>query len=269
MREHLFISDIHIGAFNNSVEKQIENDLIDLVNYAIDKNAQIYILGDLFDYWMEFTNPTYIPSIGKKVLDTFELYNKSISKALFITGNHDNWTINHFSERGFEVESEFRIIELFDKKVFLMHGDGLLNKNKMLKRPMFNRILRNNIFLLLFRNLLPKGLALNLMRLLSNSSKKIRRKDSNILNKNAESILTSNIADVVLTGHDHTPRVETFNSGLYINLGNFFHERTLVRGINSELSLVKWHAKNKKFKIFKSQLNGVFEEQSNRSSKIF
>jgi UDP-2,3-diacylglucosamine pyrophosphatase LpxH len=248
INEHLFISDIHIGAFNNSVEEQIENDLIDLVNYAIDRNAQIYILGDLFDYWMEFTHSKYIPSIGKKVLDIFEQYNNSISKALFITGNHDNWTINHFSERGFEVESEFRIIELFDKKVFLMHGDGLLNTKKILKRPMFNQILRNNFFLLLYRNLLPKGLALNLMKLLSNSSKKIRRKDPIKLNKNAQLILTSNIADVVLTGHDHIPRVETFNSGLYINLGNFFHERTLVRGINSELSLVRWHAKSKTFK---------------------
>ena len=65
INEHLFISDIHIGAFNNSVEEQIENDLIDLVNYAIDRNAQIYILGDLFDYWMEFTNSKYIPPLEK------------------------------------------------------------------------------------------------------------------------------------------------------------------------------------------------------------
>ena len=247
IQEHLFISDIHIGAFGNATEMQIESDLIELIHYAIKKKAQIYVLGDLFDYWMEFPNSNYIPAIGKKILDTFELYNNSVSKAIFITGNHDNWTINHFTKRGFEVESEFRIIEIFEKKIFLMHGDGMLNKKNFLERPVLNRILRNKMFLMVYKSLLPNRLAIRMMQILSNSCKKITRKNPNALNQNAKSILDRDLADVVLAGHDHIPRLETFNSGLYINLGTFFHHRTLVKVSNDELSLVQWHAQNKEF----------------------
>lgn len=85
------------------------------------------------------------------------------------------------------------------------------------------------------------------MQIFSNSSKINECRDPNPLNQNAAEILNRRLADVVLTGHDHIPRLETFNSGLYINLGTFFNHRTLVRGIDGVLSLVQWNAQQQTF----------------------
>ena len=247
IKEHLFISDVHLGAFDENTEALLQTDLLALIEYSIENSAQIYILGDLFDYWMEFPNSDFKPEIGKETLKAFQKYNREVMPAIYITGNHDNWTLGHFVELGFDIETEFRVVEIYGQKIFLMHGDGHYQLNGQLKRPIMHRLLRNNLFLFFYRSLLPKNVALFLMQQFSNSSRKIDRKDPNVLNKNAELILDSAISEIVITGHDHIPRLETFNSGLYINLGTFFHHRTLVRGIDGVLSLVQWNAQQQTF----------------------
>ena len=54
----IFISDVHLGAFDKAKEAEVENDLITLINYCCAHKIKIYILGDLFDYWMEY--PMYL-----------------------------------------------------------------------------------------------------------------------------------------------------------------------------------------------------------------
>jgi len=249
-QEHLFISDVHIGAFGEKQNEAIEKDLIRLIEYAIARKSKLYILGDLFDYWMEFPGSDFIPGIGKNVLKAFSKYNHEVGAAFFVTGNHDNWTLGYFERIGFEVESDFRILEIENKRVLLIHGDGLLNNSDRLDRPVLHRLLRNPFFLKIYRGVLPKKMAINLMKMFSNSTKKIDRRDPNPLNRNAREVLSRNIADVVLAGHDHIPRLETFNSGFYINLGTFFHHRTLVRGLDGVFSLVQWDAHNQQFKPY-------------------
>ncbi len=250
--EHLFISDVHLGAFDPEKEQEIESDLVALIEYAKRKKARLYILGDLFDYWMEFQNSSVRPTIGLKTLDSFKNYHENVESSLFITGNHDNWTLGYFTKIGFDVESEYRSIELFGKKLFLMHGDGHFKSNEKLNRPFMHRVLRNPFFLKLYRNLLPNSIALSVMKQFSDTTRKLNHRNPIPLNTNAEYILDSGTAEIVITGHDHIPRLETFNSGLYINLGTFFQHRTLVRGINGVLSLVQWDAQNQTFNDFKS-----------------
>ena len=250
--EHLFISDVHLGTLNHKNEQLIENDLLALIDYAINRSAKIYVLGDLFDYWMEFPNSNYLPPIGKKIVKAFERYNNEITPALYITGNHDNWTLGHFKKCGFDVENEYRIIKIFDKKICLMHGDGIMKSNKTLKRPLLHTILRSKAFLYFYRNLFLHKTCINLMRMFSISTRKINRTNTIKLNTNAEFILNSKFADIVFMGHDHIPRSETFKSGLYINLGTFFHHRSMVRGINGNFSLVHWNAHNQQFNTYKA-----------------
>lgn len=123
--QHLFISDVHLGAFSATTNQQIEGDLIALIEHCKEERIEINILGDLFDYWMEYPEKGFVPDLGKKVLDAFEEYNNTVSPALFITGNHDNWTFGHFKERGFDLESNFRLKEIDGKRLLLLHGDGV------------------------------------------------------------------------------------------------------------------------------------------------
>lgn len=60
---YLFLSDAHLGGFSKEKNRKIEEDLIELVDYCLEQQIQIAVLGDLFDYWMEY--PGSIPALGK------------------------------------------------------------------------------------------------------------------------------------------------------------------------------------------------------------
>ena len=245
--EHLFISDVHLGALSADKNREVEEELIKLIEYAISKNAQLYVLGDLFDYWMEFPNSEFLPSIGRDALDAFEEYNRTISPALYITGNHDNWTLKHFSDRGFDVEENHRIITLGNSKILLMHGDGTFDSDGSFSRPALHRLLRNQTFLKSYQSILPNSVALNLMKKFSEFARKIDQYDAEALSEHAPRALKLKKADIIICGHDHIPRTEHFNEGLYINTGTFFHHKTLARYVDGELSLVTWKSTTKEF----------------------
>lgn len=249
-KEHLFISDVHLGAFSKEKEVEIELRLIALINYAIDRKAQLYVLGDLFDYWMEYPDSNFIPEIGKSVLNAFEKYNQTITPAIYVTGNHDNWTFGHFKERGFDVETKFRIINIDQSNVLIMHGDGQVGERNDFFRPAFHNILRNSSFTNYYQKVFPPEIGLQIMKKFSNLTRKRNHTNPIPLNNHAKSILSSNEIDIVLCGHDHIPRTETFSTGTYINLGIFFEHGTLVRYINNEFQLVIWRDRTKDFVIY-------------------
>ena len=245
--EHLFVSDVHLGAFSTKKEAEVENRLIALIDYAIEKKARLHILGDLFDYWMEYPDSGFVPDLGKSVLDKFEEYNRAVRPAVYVTGNHDNWTFGHFKDRGFDVEPTFRIIKVGKSNVLIMHGDGLVGKRNDILRPAFHKFLRHPSFTGLYQKIFPPETGLELMKRFSNTTRKRNHNNPVPLNNNAESILNAEEVDVVLCGHDHLPRVETFSDGMYINLGTFFNHKTLVRYTEHEFQLVSWHEDSKEF----------------------
>lgn len=248
--EHLFISDVHLGAFAGEKELKVEKKIISLIEYATHKKAKLYVLGDLFDYWMEYPNSKFVPSIGEKVLDKFEKYNQAVSPAIYVTGNHDNWTFGHFEKRGFDVESKFRTISIGKSKVLIMHGDGKVGERNDILRPTFHTILRNPSFTSYYQKIFPPEIGLKLMKTFSNITRNRNHSNPIPLNNHAKSILNSKEIDFVFCGHDHIPRVETFKNGTYINLGTFFEHGTLVRHINNEFQLVIWRDRTKDFVIY-------------------
>ena len=248
--EYIFISDVHLGAFSESEEERVETELVELIHYAISKKAHLYILGDLFDYWMEFPKSDQIPSPGKKVLEAFEIYNRTVGPALYITGNHDNWTLGHFETLGFDVENEYKVLELDGLRILLLHGDAVFNSNGGLKRGLLHQILRNRTFLKLYRSILPPSVGIFLMRSFSKLSKLFEHQDPVPLTDNAKWATEHLPVDVVLCGHDHIPRTEHLEHGLYINTGTFFYHKTVARYVNGEFSLVTWKSNTKEFAPF-------------------
>lgn len=249
--EHLFISDVHLGAFSKDKQQEIESRLIRLIDYAIRERSKLYILGDLFDFWMEYPDRNYIPEFAGTVLDKFQEYNEKVIPALYVTGNHDNWTFGHFKERGFTVEPDYREFRIGVHKILVMHGDGQFGPRDDFMRPTFHRILRNRFFTYGFQRLLPPRQGIQIMKWFSETTRKRDHRNPTPLNRHAERILDTHDIDLVLCGHDHVPRVETFSGGTYINLGTFFHHSTMVRYINNEFTLVTWHADNQEFLPYK------------------
>ncbi len=249
-QSHIFISDVHLGSTSPQSEQKTEQALLTLIQYSIENKAALYILGDLLDYWMEYPQKNFVPQFANTVLDAFEEYNKTIQPAIFVTGNHDNWTFGHFKERGFDVEEEFRIVTIGDQKILLMHGDGFYNGSPKLKRPFFHRVLRNSTFISVFQNIFPPKYGLALMKTFSNTTRKRECKNPIPLNNHVQTILNYPEIDFVLTGHDHVPRKETFKDGCYINLGTFFDDRSIAIYNNDTFNLVRWMASTKEFVPF-------------------
>ncbi|MTI88755.1 MAG: hypothetical protein FH748_12380 [Balneolaceae bacterium] len=251
-RKHLFISDVHLGAFPTKINAQIEEDLICLINHCIDERYRIYVLGDLFDYWMEYPEKGFVPALGRKVLDAFEKYNHTVEAAVFITGNHDNWTFGHFAKRGFDIEHNFRLTQIQQKRLLLMHGDGVAASKIDFPRAAFHRLLRSNSFVNAYQTVLPPRQGLAAMKMFSSFSKKNNYLNPEPLNRQAKKIFNKHNLDFILSGHDHIPREETFRNGTYINLGTFFKHRSLAVFEDNKLSLSIWDADTKSLLPFSS-----------------
>lgn len=253
--QHVFLSDVHFGAFSEKTEEKIEQDLFSLIEYCEENHAQLHILGDLFDYWMEY--PDHVPDLGKELLSRFETYNRNNGGTTYITGNHDNWTLGHFKEKGFHVASDYVEMKIGSKKVFMHHGDGFGDGEFNLPRPVFHRLLRHKKFTNLYRKVFSAETGLHIMKTFSSVVRNRNYLNPRRLNRWSEAFLKNNPYDVVLCGHDHIPRMETFPFGTYINLGTFFHHRSLAVYNNGEFSLVIWDGGTKQLKPVHNITPGV------------
>ena len=236
--QHIFLSDVHLGAFSAKTNKQIEEDLLALIEYCKQRHIELHILGDLFDYWMEFPEKGFVPQLGK---------NETVSPALFVTGNHDNWTFGHFKERGFDLEENFRLKEINGKRFLLMHGDGVAAAKIDFPRAAFHQLLRHSNFVNAYQKVLPPATGLALMKKFSSLTRRRDNHNPEPLNRQAKKIFSRHRLDYIITGHDHVPRVETFPQGRYINCGPFFNKRTLVLHTKDDTQLVTWNAEDKNF----------------------
>jgi len=246
---HLFVSDAHIGAFSEVKNRRIEDDLIALIQYCRRYNYHIHILGDLFDYWMEY--PLKKPELGKHVLKSIDEYCRDVAPITYILGNHDNWTRGFFAEIGMKTANDFHVLQENDTSFFLHHGDGLSDPEFQLPRPLFHRVLRSNWFTKIYQTIYPPDAGLHLMKSFSAFSRETIVFEPERLNKWSENFLRDRSFDVVISGHDHIPRVETFEHGTYINLGAFYKHHTVATYTNGSLELVKWITD--KFELFPFQ----------------
>lgn len=247
----LFISDVHLGGFSDNENQRIENELIELLNYCQCHQIHLAILGDLFDYWMEY--PKYIPELGEKLLDRFEEFNKALGPTLFITGNHDNWTREHLLQRGFFLEHEHALFTINNLKMMALHGDGLSDPTLKLERPLMHRLIRSAPFVRFYQTLFPPRVGITIMKYFSRFTRNLEETDKAAkLNQWARRQLETTEVDILLCGHDHIPRRKQFSFGTYINLGTFYTHRTMAFYNNESISLVCWEPDTQSLKTIET-----------------
>jgi len=136
-----FASDFHLGLDaklkSNEREKLIVQWLDDI---KIDA-SEIFILGDIFDFWFEYKSAVprgYIRLLGKLA----EISDQKIPITIF-TGNHDMWLFDYLeSELNIPIQRSPITIERQGKTLMIGHGDGLGPgdyKYKMLKKFFANK----------------------------------------------------------------------------------------------------------------------------------
>lgn len=254
--DYVFVSDVHLGGFEKSDNERIEARFLALIEYVRISRLRLVIAGDLFDYWMDYRNEW--PRTFDRVLEAFEeLYSQRGEKTLFVTGNHDNWTGPRLAEAGFDLEPDYRILQIGGQRALVMHGDGLLNDEMKLERPRFHRLLRNPYFVKLYQTLLPPVAGIELMRQFSRKSK---LRDYMISPDNTTRHLdtwavgflkTTTKADVLLCGHHHNAIHLKTGNRQYINLGNFCFGQSLALHTKQGFALVKWNCAESRFEKLK------------------
>ena len=217
---YLFISDIHLGLQSNEIEKQKERLLVKFLNFAKDNCKELFIAGDLFDYWFEYKK-VYQKGFFRTLTALQDLTENDI-KVHYIIGNHDFMHFNFFeNEIGVKLYEDPIVTTLNGKKFFIGHGDGLIKND--IGYNILKKILRNKSLQQLYSWIHP-DIGISIASNTSKSSREYTTKKDYGHGDNLFEVAKSKIDegfDYVLFGHLHKRVFEQYKNGYYINLGTW------------------------------------------------
>lgn len=234
-----FISDVHLGLGPPAAEREKQRRLLGFLDHASRDATHLFILGDLFDAWIEYR--TVIPRGFHRVLAKLHDAADRGIDVHFLVGNHDFWVRDFFpAEMGIKTHLEAFEVELDGKRIHMHHGDGLDPRDR--GYAILKKVLRNRFAIWLFSWLHPDiGVAL------ARSSSKTSRgytttKDygeGDGMRREAARLIAQG-CHLVVMGHRHVPRAEAIGGGTYANLGDWISHNTYGRLENGGFSLLTW-----------------------------
>ena len=211
-----FASDAHLGM--HPVEKSIERERI-LVRWLdeIRKDAsEIYLLGDMLDYWFEYRK--VVPRGFTRFLGKIAEITDSGIPVHYFTGNHDVWVFDYLpKEIGVQVHREPLITEINGRKFYIAHGDGLGLTEK--GYPFLKKIFTSKILQWLYARLHP-NCATSFAHYWSRKSRfakgisvEFKGEDKEELLIFARDLLQKEYFDFLIFGHRHIPLEYSIPSG--------------------------------------------------------
>ncbi len=221
-----FLSDFHLGAPDAAASLLREKKIVQFLDEIKNDAAEIFIVGDLFDFWYEYKKVVpkgYVRILGKLA----EITDAGIPVHFFV-GNHDMWMKDYFQkELNIPVYFEPTPFEFNGKKFLIGHGDGLGPGDHGYK--MIKKIFRNKFCQWLF-GILPPQTGMGLAHYFSRKSRaQTGQTEETFLGEDKEwliiyckEILQKEKYDYFIFGHRHLPINFNLNeSSVYINLGDW------------------------------------------------
>lgn len=119
-----FASDFHLGIPDHDSSLVREKKLVAWLDIIRKDAAEIFLMGDLFDFWFEYK--TAIPRGYARLLGKLaEITDSGIPVHLF-RGNHDMWAFDYLTrELNIQLHREPEFREFSGRHFYLAHGDGL------------------------------------------------------------------------------------------------------------------------------------------------
>lgn len=222
-----FASDFHLGAYPLEASAEREKKVVSWLESIRHDAAEIYLLGDVFDFWFEYTKAVpkgFVRFLGKIA----ELKDAGIQITVF-KGNHDMWTFGYLEkELGVRVISDELIIERSGKTFYLHHGDGLGPADHTYK--FLKKVFRSRVSIWLFARIHP-NLGIYLAQVWSKDSRISSGSFEPYLGYEKEWLIQYSDAyqeqhpgqvDYFIFGHRHLAMDLPLNRGArYINLGEW------------------------------------------------
>ncbi len=221
-----FLSDFHLGApdYNSSLER--EKILIKFLSEIKELASEIFIVGDMFDFWYEYKK--VVPKGFTRLLGKLAELSDAGVVIHFFVGNHDMWMRDYFQkELSIPVYFEPKEFERNGKSFLIGHGDGLGPGDHGYKR--LKKVFRNPISKWLF-GILPPVAGMGLAHFMSRRSRAqtgsseevfLGEEKEWLIIYSKEMILKKKF-DFLVFGHRHLPIDYRLNdTSRYINLGDW------------------------------------------------
>jgi len=241
-----FLSDFHLGAPNAVASLLREKRIVQFLDSIKNDAAQIFIVGDMFDFWFEYKHVVprgYVRLLGKLA----ELTDAGILIHFFV-GNHDMWMRDYFQkELNIPVYYEPKQFEFNGKKFLVGHGDGQGPGDYGYK--FIKKIFRNSLCQWIF-GILPPAIGLGIANFFSQKSKQLKAKsEQEFLGEHKEfliiyskEILLKEHIDYFIFGHRHLPIDFILNENShYINLGEWINFDSYAVFDGKETTLKYYH----------------------------
>ena len=221
-----FLSDFHLGAPNAAASLIREKKIIQFLDEIKNDAEEIFILGDLFDFWYEYKKVVpkgYVRILGKLA----ELSDSGIPLYFFV-GNHDMWMNDYFQkELNIPVFFEPKEFIYSGKKFLIGHGDGLGPGDHGYK--FIKKIFRNKLCQWFF-GILPPYIGMGIAGYFSRKSRAqtgqtdevFLGEDKEWLVQYSKEILQKQHYDYFVFGHRHLPLdIKLSDTSRYLNLGDW------------------------------------------------
>lgn len=200
LNQTLFISDIHLCESRPS----IIDAFINFLNKTNNQVDALYILGDLFEYWIGDDSKQH-----ENVIEALKKLTDRHFQIFLMHGNRDFLIGSEFQKKtGTVLLNDPTLIQIYGKKVLLGHGDSLCTddseyqsfkkkirseswKNEFLKKPLSERVA--------IANKLREESELNK----KNKSREIMDVNNEAVNR---TLIQFNYPDFFIHGHTHRPK---------------------------------------------------------------
>jgi UDP-2,3-diacylglucosamine hydrolase len=247
--DHLFVSDLHLGR-DPVRRRRDEQDLVDCLTSFEGRVQALWLLGDLFEAWIEHRHA--VPPPPARLFGLLARWADAGVRVTVFAGNHDAWYGSYLSQEvGVRVVTDRLTQEIAQPggrvyRLYLHHGDGLAPGGLYRHlRP----LLRARLPVAAWK-LLPADWGMGLALRSSHGLRglPVDRRQVEGLRDHARSILAAGEADAVVMGHSHwAERLGADALGVpqgeYLNTGAWFAQRTFGLLGREGFRLMVWNGR--------------------------
>lgn len=248
MKRIYFASDFHLGIPDSTSSFEREKRIVRWLNQIQDSCEELFILGDIFDFWFEYD--LVVPKGFLRLQAKIAEFTDAGIPVHFFCGNHDLWQFGYFEkELGVLVHHKPIERKLGSKQFYIGHGDGLGPGQTKFKLVL--AIYRNYFFQRLFAFLHP-SIGMGFANWLSHRSK-LKTFDGNftfydekehLIQHCRELISEGNSSSYFVFGHRHLPMIFDLNeTQKYVNLGDWIGYNTYAVYDGNTLSIETFESK--------------------------
>lgn len=236
----LLISDAHLGESPADTTRRDELDLVRCLKAHQARVTHVYLLGDLFDCFIEYRH--VVPRGFVRLQGLLATWADRGVQITYLAGNHDPWHRTYVRDEWGARFAHDSVLETHGgRRLYLRHGDGLSTAAQPYRR--IKPLLRHPVPTLLYRWLLPADLGVGLARWVSHQygGKHPSLRAAGEVRALAHAILEHTPIDVVAMGHTHIAELHSWRAGHYVNTGCWRDDRTFARLDASGLHLMRWN----------------------------